>query len=164
MKNFQTIGVTCAAAFIAVTALAQEKRPVTSGEAEAGTFSWGNSLTYVSNHFVKAAEDFPEDKYTYRPTDDVRTFGEIILHVARYNELVAADELGREPEDVSAFAFHSKKEAVAKIKQSFKDLDEVRKKKPASPNVADSLIHTSEHYGNLVVYYRLNGLVPPASR
>ena len=65
---------------------------------------------------MKAAEEFPDDKYSYRPSEDVRTFGEIVLHVARYNHLVAAHAMGRQSEDVSEFAFHSKAQAVAKLK------------------------------------------------
>jgi uncharacterized damage-inducible protein DinB len=117
----------------------------------------------VRDHFVKAAEEFPEDRYGYRPTEEVRTFGEIIMHVARVNHLSAADALGKEPDDVREFAFHSKAEAVAKLKKSFEELAEVVKQKPGKLD-PDVLIHTSEHYGNLAVYYRLNGLVPPASR
>ena len=86
------------------------------------------------------------------------------MHVARYNHLNAADDLGKQPEDVSEFAFHSKAQAVAKLKQSFQELEEALKHKPGSGNVGDSMIHASEHYGNLAIYYRLNGLVPPASR
>lgn len=173
MRFFPAIGLSCTLALMAVPGLAQKDQkdqknqkeaPRTTGEVAAGTFAWGHGLSYVRDHFVKAAEEFPEDKYSYRPTEEVRTFGEIILHVARYNHLNASDDMGRQPEDVSEFAFHSKAEAVAKLKKSFQELDEALKHKPGSANVGDSLIHASEHYGNLVVYYRLNGLVPPASR
>jgi hypothetical protein len=112
---------------------------------------------------VKAAEEFPEDMYGYRPTKDVRTFGEIVMHVARYNHLTASHAMGRQSEDVREFAFHSKAEAVARLKKSFEELAEVVKEKPDKFDL-DALIHTSEHYGNLAVYYRLNGLVSPASR
>jgi DinB superfamily len=142
----------------------QASRPKTAGEAEAGTFAWGHGLAYVRNHFVKAAEEFPEDKFSYRPTEEARSFAEIVMHVARVNHLNAADDLGKQPEDVSEFAFHSKAQALAKLKQSFQELDEALKRKPGSANVPDAMIHASEHYGNLATYYRLNGLVPPASR
>lgn len=170
MRFLLVVGLSCTLALTAVTGFAhkeqnsQKKAPQTEGEAAAGTFAWGHGLSYVRNHFVKAAEEFPEDKYGYRATEETRTFGEIIMHVARYNHLNAADDLGKQPEDVSEFAFHSKAQAVAKLKQSFQELDEALKHKPGSGNVGDSMIHASEHYGNLAIYYRLNGLVPPASR
>jgi hypothetical protein len=150
-------------AFIAVSGLAQE-RSKTAGEVAAGTFSWGHGLSYVRDHFIKAAEEFPEDKYGYRPAEEARSFAEIVMHVARYNHLNAAADLGRPEQDVSAFAFHSKAQALAKLKESFRELEEALKVKPDSGNVGDSMIHASEHYGNLATYYRLNGLVPPASR
>ncbi|SRR5712692_3074309 len=161
-----TVGLGCTLALGASPGLAQsdqKNRPQTAGEVAVGSWAWGSDLSYVRNHFVKAAEEFPEDKYGYRPTEDVRTFGEIIMHVARYNHLTAAHAMGRQPEDVREFAFHSKAEAVAKLKKSFEELAEVAKQKPDKLDL-DVLIHASEHYGNLVVYYRLNGLVPPASR
>ena len=172
MKRFflATIALSCVLALMAVPGFAQKDQKDqknqgarTGGEVAAGTFSWGHDLSYVRDHFVKAAEEFPEDKYGYRPTDDVRTFGEIVLHVARYNHLVAAHAMEMPSEDVREFAFHSKAEAVAKLKKSFEELAEVVKQKPDKFDL-DVLIHASEHYGNLAVYYRLNGLVPPASR
>jgi hypothetical protein len=166
MKNIHLlVALICTFALLAaVPGLAQEKRVRTAGEIAAGTWAWGDGLWYVRDHFVKAAEEFPEDKYNYRPTEDARSFAEIIMHVARSNHLSAASELGKEHEDVSAFAFHSKAQAIAKLKKSFEELDEALKQKPGSRDVASSLIHVSEHYGNLATYYRLNGLVPPASR
>jgi len=170
MRFLPAIGLSCTLALMAVSGFAQKdqkdqknQRARTAGEVAAGTFAWGHDLSYVRDHFVKAAEEFPEDKYGYRPTEDVRTFGEIVLHVARYNHLIAAHAMEMPSEDVREFAFHSKAEAVAKLKKSFEELAEVVKQKPDKFDL-DVLIHASEHYGNLAVYYRLNGLVPPASR
>src|SRR5713226_9278380 len=162
-----TVGLGCTLALGASPGLAQsdqKNRPQTAGEVAAGSWAWGNDLSYVRNHFVKAAEEFPEDKYNYRPNEDTRTFAEIVMHVARTNHLVAAGGLGIEDEDVSAFAFHSKAQAIAKLKKSFDQLEEALQHKPGSGDVAEQMIHVSEHYGNLATYYRLNGLVPPASR
>ena len=138
MKRFlPAIGLSCTLALMAVPGFAQKDQkdqkeaPPTAGEVAAGTWAWGQDLTYVRDHFVKAAEEFPEDKYTsYRPTEEVRTFAEIVLHVARYNHLSAAHAMGRQSEDVCEFAFHSKAEAVAKLKKSFEELAEVIKQKP----------------------------------
>src|SRR6267378_5548088 len=173
VRFFLAVGLSCALALMAVSALPQKNQkdqknqkeaPPTAGQVAAGSWAWGSDLSYVRNHFVRAAEEFPEDQYGYRPNEDVRTFGEIVLHVARVIHLDATDELGRPPDDVSEFAFHSKAQAVATLKKSFQELEEVAKQKPNSATVASSLVHASEHYGNLAVYYRLNGLVPPASR
>src|ERR1700688_238840 len=99
MRNFfRAVGLSCTLSLTALPASAQRAQadqqtrknaPRTAGEAAAGTFAWGNGLSYVRDHFVKAAEEFPEDKYGYRATDETRTLGEIIMHVARYNHLNA---------------------------------------------------------------------------
>ncbi len=162
-RPLQTIILSLALTFMGASARPQE-RAKTAGEAAAGTFAWGHGLAYVRDHFVKAAEEFPEDRYGYRPSEEARSFAEIVMHVARYNHLNAAADLGKPEQDVSEFAFHSKSQALAKLKESFQELEEALKRKAASGNVGDSLIHASEHYGNLATYYRLNGLVPPASR
>src|SRR6266567_9240845 len=105
MRFLLAVGLSCPLALTAVTRFAQKeqnsqkKAPQTEGEAAAGTFAWGHGLSYVRNHFVKAAEEFPEDKYGYRATEETRTFGEIIMHVARTTHLVAAGVLGIEDED-----------------------------------------------------------------
>ena len=163
-KVLQVAVFACALALTCASAFPQENRPKTAGEAAAGSWAWGSSLAYVRNHFVKAAEEFPEDKYNYRPNEDARSFAEIIMHVARSVHRTAASDLGKPEEDVSAFAFHSKDQAIAKLKQSFDELEAALKRKPNSSDAASELIHVSEHYGNLATYYRLNGLVPPASR
>lgn len=165
MNLFMAICLSSAITLLsAVPATAQEKRAKTAGEVTAGTFSWGHDLSYVRDHFIKAADEFPEDKYSYRPSEEARSFAEIVMHVARVNSLIAAEELGRPEEDVSEFAFHSKTQALAALKKSFEELDEALKNKPGSSRVGNALIHASEHYGNLATYYRLNALVPPASR
>ncbi|MGH9714011.1 MAG: DinB family protein [Candidatus Acidiferrales bacterium] len=164
MRFIQTIGMICALALMAsVPGMAQDQKPKTGGEVAAGTWAWGENLTYVRDHFVKAAEEFPEDKYNYRPAEESRTFAEIIMHVARFNHLTASSAMGRQSEDVREFGFHSKAQALAKLKESFQELEDASKQKPERVGLG-ALIHTSEHYGNLAVYYRLNGLVPPASR
>ena len=130
----------------------------------------------VGNKLVTAAEEFPEELYDYRPLDyardkpneDVRTFAEILLHIARSNDLIASSLAQRAPSDLKQFAYTNKAEAVATLKKSFEDVVAAIEQH-GDPNEMQvswiyALNHGSEHYGNLVVYYRLNGLVPPASR
>ncbi len=171
-RIFAAVVFSCILVLAAVPALArqdqkdqknQKEAPPTAGQIAAGTWAWGQDLSYVRDHFVKAAEEFPEDKYDYRPTGEARSFAEIIMHVARYNHLAASHAMERQSEDVREFAFHSKAQAIVKLKKSFEELAEVAKQKPDNFELG-VLIHTSEHYGNLATYYRLNGLVPPASR
>ncbi len=129
----------------------------------------------VGNKLVTAAEGFPEELFDYRPLDyardkpneDVRTFAEILLHIARSNDLIASSLAQRAPSDLKQFAYTNKAAAVATLKQSFATVVEAIEQNPNPKRLQTwiyALNHGSEHYGNLVVYYRLNGLVPPASR
>ena len=129
----------------------------------------------VGNKLGTAAEEFPEELYDYRPLDyardkpneEVRTFGEILLHIARSNDLIASQLAKRAPSDLKQFAYTNKAAAVATLKQSFATVVEAIEQNPdpkGMPAWLYAVNHGSEHYGNLVVYYRLNGLVPPASR
>ncbi len=121
----------------------------------------------VGNKLVTAAEGFPEELYEYKPNEEVRTFGEILLHIARSNDLIVSRIAERSPSDLKQFGYRTKAEAIATLKQSFADLVAVIEQNPdpkRMPAWLYALNHGSEHYGNLVVYYRLNGLVPPASR
>ena len=133
---------------------------------------------------VVMAEDFPEEKYDYRPTPEVRTFAEQLLHVAGSTYFFASLIKGERPgeEDLSREKYKSKADIVAALKKAVADgeafIRETGDAGMARPvklpweeeAVTERALwilvieHAGEHYGNLVVYYRLNGVVPPASR
>jgi len=130
------------------------------------------------------AEDFPENKYDYRPTPEVRTFAEHLLHIAGSNQIMLAAARGEKtPEGhLTREQFKTRAEVAAVVKKSFEDcaafiqqLGDAGLAKPVSHPFArrtmsqqafwvGATVNAAEHYGNLVVYYRLNALVPPASR
>lgn len=128
----------------------------------------------VGEKLVKIAEEFPEDKFEYKPTDGVRTFADVLRHVAFWNQWVAKTARGEKPDgkpnELSKSEFGTKAKIVAALKSSVAEGAAELKKQPASPGPREAglwtsfISHTSEHYGQLVVYYRLNGLIPPASR
>jgi hypothetical protein len=133
---------------------------------------------------VAMAEDFPEAKYDYKPTPEMRSFAEQLLHVAADNVgLVGAVQTGKWVEaDLSRKAFDTKAKVVAQLKKSIADdaalitrIGDAGMMKPFKSPFAPKIVtpmgfwldaagHMSEHYGQLVVYYRLNKLVPPESR
>jgi uncharacterized damage-inducible protein DinB len=128
----------------------------------------------TSEKLVKMAEDFPEDKFDYKPAEGVRTFGDVLRHVAFWNEWVARTARGEKPDgrqnELPRAEFNTKAKVVAALKSSVAEAaSELKKQSPSLEPKHASLwgsfiSHSSEHYGQLVVYYRLNGLVPPASR
>ncbi len=156
--------------FIGATAQEQEQEQEQKQEQEAPPAAKDVILRFiggVGNKLVTAAEEFPGELYEYKPNEEVRTFGEILLHIARSNDLIASRIGERPPSDVKQFGYRTKAEAIATLKQSFATVVEAIEKNPDPKGVPAWLYvvnHGSEHYGNLVVYYRLNGLVPPASR
>jgi len=120
------------------------------------------------------AEEFPENKYDFRPVDAVRTFADVLRHIAFWNDYVAKAARGEKPDgrqnELPKAKFATKAAIVSALKSSLASAADELKKAPASPEPGATALwvsfigHTSEHYGQLVVYYRLNGLVPPASR
>ncbi len=139
---------------------------------------------YVGGKLVTMAEDFPEDKYDYRPTPEVRTFAEMLLHIAGTNYFFIHTAQGKPlgGEDLSRENYPAKAEVVAILKKSVEEgaalilqAGDEGMAQPIKFPFGNQMIsqqgfwmgpveHAGEHYGNLVVYYRLNGIVPPASR
>jgi uncharacterized damage-inducible protein DinB len=138
----------------------------------------------IGRKLIAMAEDFPEDKYGYKPAPESRTFGAMLLHVAGsmyYFTDIAEGKKPRYPDDPKQDNLKTKDQIAAFVKQCVADGAEVIKKEgdkgmekavdDGGPHLdhlydlAYGLIeHSGEHYGALVVYYRANGLVPPESR
>jgi hypothetical protein len=139
----------------------------------------------IGRKLVAMAEDFPEDKYDFKPTPAQRTFAEQMLHVSAsmyYFTDTAQGQKPRYPDDPKRDGLKTKAEIVAFTRKSVDDGAAVIKSKgdkgmaewitePESKqqvqisDLAYSLTeHSGEHYGQLVVYYRVAGLVPPESR
>jgi uncharacterized damage-inducible protein DinB len=153
--------------FAAVSVVAQvRQQPPTPAQTIHGNF------VSINRRVLEMARDFPEDKYNYRPNKDVRSFAEVIVHITSGNvyaskagrgEQVAWDEL--DPKN-----YKTKAEIVAALQKSIEEATSVlnatqeeRFTKTLAPWM-DVIEHAAEHYGQLVVYYRANGLTPPASR
>lgn len=143
--------------------------------------SWND----ISRKLIAMAEDFPESKYEFKPAPQSRTFAAQLLHVAGTNYLyvnaLSGKKMGPEDNDPSRSVYKTKADVVAVLKKSFADGAALIKehanqltriiKDPDSGRPSSELVswlndceHSGEHYGQLVVYYRVNGLVPPESR
>lgn len=142
----------------------------------------------VAHDFVSLADAMPEDKWNYRPTQgnfkDVRSFGEQVKHVACSNEGWAKQILGETPPSRCDLGgpnpAKTKTEIMAYLRQSFALMDRAiagtradnllqpNKGPYWGPNRISALTaatwHVSDHYGQLVEYLRMNGIMPPASR
>ena len=129
----------------------------------------------MQDKIMKAVDEMPESKYSYRPTKDVRSFAEILNHVADISYILCSNAKGEANPDPDA-AKVSKAEIMARLKGGFDYCDGVYSgftdahlNDPADffgakTNKMFILMqvgnHDALHYGNLVTYLRLNGLVP----
>jgi len=149
-------------------------------------------LSGVEKEFVSAAEAMPEDKYDFAPTNGefkgVRNFAQQVKHVAAVNYLVFSDMLGEKPPmDIGGEngpdSIKSKADIMKFLRDSFalghraygditpqNEVAPVKNpfggKNPSTRLGLASLIigHCFDHYGQMVEYLRINGIVPPASR
>ena len=165
----RTAAAALAAAVLSTAAFAQE-RPAPGNIRDVLLAGWND----VGGKFVALAEEFPEDKYDFKPNGDVRTFADVVRHVAFWNGWVARTARGEKadgrPNELPKADYATKEAMVAALKSSLAEASAELKKHTDTPTPRQAglwgsfIAHTSEHYGQLVVYYRLNGLVPPASR
>lgn len=120
------------------------------------------------------AREFPEDQYDAAPAEGVRTFGDVLRHVAFWNQYVAQTARGWKADDTAnelpKAKCATKAQLIAALTESAGDaLAALREQRGVlnaeQMTLAESFIeHTCEHYGQLVVYARRAGVVPPASR
>jgi uncharacterized damage-inducible protein DinB len=150
-------------------------------------------LSGVEHEFVDLADAMPENKYNFAPTNGefkgVRNFGEQVKHVAATNYLIFSAMLGEKPPAGSdgengPAALKTKAEIMKYLRDSFalghRAVQSITEQNAVEPNVPNpfggknpanrlgltTLIvgHTFDHYGQLVEYARMNGIIPPASR
>lgn len=151
-------------------------------------------LSHEEKLVTGAAEAMPAEKYSFEPSSGefkgVRSFGAQLKHIAADNYLLGAGILGEKPPadtgrgEMGSDAIQSKPEIIAYLKQSFEymhraaaSVDEANAPIP-TPKISpwpagtatrlgvamEDCVHTYDHYGQLVEYLRMNGIIPPASR
>lgn len=138
----------------------------------------------IGRKLIAMAEDFPEDKYDFKATPAQRSFAAQLLHAAGANYFFINPVKGLKPpaDDPKRSDYQTKAQVVAFVRKSFEDgaalikskgdaglndlfVDPFANQQARFSDGAWGLIeHSGEHYGQLVVYYRVAGLVPPESR
>lgn len=158
---------------IPIAALAQENANALTG-GEKGFYSM------VSHSVIGAAEEMPDADYSFKPTPDVRSFGQIVGHVADAQYTFCSTALGEpNPKKEIEKSKTSKADLVAALKEAVAycgkayDMTDVQAgamTKFFGHDMAKLTVltintaHTDEHYGNMVTYLRLKGIVPPTSK
>jgi len=186
MKKAACFAGVCLAVFLAaVPTMAQsdaKKEPPKPalGPSAAVLDQWND----IGRKLIAIAEDLPEDKYDYKPNPDSRTFVANLLHASGSMYFFTDPVQGKKArygDDPKRDELKTKAQVVAFVKKCVQDGADVIKSKGDSgmatsvdaggkrlyrvDELAYGLVeHSGEHYGQLVVYYRANGLVPPESR
>lgn len=173
--------VAAAAALLLVGASVAQAQDKASG-ANASVAGITGVYDLGKNFILKAAEQVPEEKFAFQPTKDVRTLGALFAHIADAQTFFCSQfsAAPKEYSDKVEKTAKTKAEIVAALKASFTACDAAYKSvtdaaltKPLTifgmpMNFAGALTlnasHDWEHYGNIVTYMRLIGMVPPSSQ
>jgi len=163
----------CTVALVLPTAATAQDNPVIS--------SLNGLYNITKTNIAKTAEMLDEDLYAYRPTEEVRSVGELLAHIAGAQYLFCASASGQDSPNSENFeeTRSSKAEIVDALTAGFAYCDGVFAHLTdaqasnavsffGNPNTVAGVLafnsaHNYEHYGNLVTYMRINGITPPSS-
>ncbi len=183
MKRLAAIAI-----LMACSACAQDESKQVRSHADE-ILEWWNQ---VGNKLIAMAKDFPEDRYDFKVQKDERTFAENLLHVAavdfdlasRVSGTQLGPDFGKDGHNPQRTAYRTKADVVKLLEQAVAEGARViREQGDAGLEQTQSfgwetgrhvvhrsyiwitgIEHSTEHFGQLVVYYRANNLVPPESR
>jgi uncharacterized damage-inducible protein DinB len=136
--------------------------------------------SFVSHAAIGAAEKMPEENYSFKPSPDVRTFGQLVGHVADANYMFCSQASGEanpskgieKTKTSKADLTAALKDAVAYCDKALEGMTDAKGSEMVqmfSYHLAKLTLfslntaHTDEHYGNMVTYLRIKGIVPPTS-
>jgi hypothetical protein len=164
--------------FVAVAANAQDSAAPVANPVSTTVKS---QLTRFGKNMVAAAEAMPAEKYGFKPTPEMNSFGHVVMHIAQSNNILCAKISGAPAPDAKIADSDGKEKLVAALKASFEfcgtalaNVDDSKLgesmvlfgNRPASR--AAALIGLSDgwndHYGAEAIYLRLNGILPPTAQ
>lgn len=135
----------------------------------------------MTGYITQVARETPEEGYGYRPVESVRSVGELIGHVAGAQNMICAAALGDPPraEDEVERSATTKAALIAALEASTaycataysrsdrqlqEEIDLFGQRQSRFAALVLNATHNGEHYGNLITYLRMQGIVPPSSR
>ena len=167
--------------------LGQEKPPAASAPPAQSTppanpinASEKGFYSFVSSAVIGAAQKMPEENYSFKPTPEVRTFGQLVGHVADASYMFCSQAIGEanpakdieKTKTSKADLVAALKDGVAYCTKAFDSMTDAKGSQMVNLFNFDlarltvfsiNSAHTDEHYGNMVTYLRLKGIVPPTS-
>jgi uncharacterized damage-inducible protein DinB len=134
----------------------------------------------VKNNILRSAEKMPEENYDFRPVARVRTFGQVLGHIAQEQYLYFCAPVKGEQKSVDIERTKTaKSDLIAALKDSFAYCDSVYDKMTDAEAMGEvntggsksmklrllwmNIVHDESHYGNIVTYLRMKGIVPPST-
>lgn len=166
----------------AAVTLAQGNPPTTAASPQNNLLSAHNKSLFggIKGILLRSAEKMPEENYRFKPTDIVRSYGQIVGHVADSQYAFCSVILGeKNPAPKIEQTKTSKADLIAALKDAFAYCDRAYDgmtdvsavqivkfmggDKPKLGVLTINNVHTIEHYGNLVTYMRMKNIVPPTS-
>lgn len=179
MKNYPALLLVLL--FVAVASVpASAQQPAAQAAANANPVSADLRSMYnaVKNNLLNMADKMPEEHYAFKATADVRTFGQLIGHVAD-SQARTCSMLSGEMKNLNASTKTSKADLTAALKESFALCDKAlegmtdastgemitmgQRQMTRLGMLARMISHSNEEYGYMAVYMRLKGVVPPSS-
>ena len=169
------------AGFVAVPIVMLGQQTPQAAPANPITLSEKGVYGFMSNAVVKAAEKMPEENYSFKATPEVRSFGQLVGHVADANFMFCSQATGEanpskgsveKTKTSKADLVAALKDAVAYCNKAFDGLTDAQGSEMVQFHsfhlakltlLSLNTAHTDEHYGNMVTYLRLKGIVPPTS-
>ena len=186
MNKMKMLGFIFVAVLAVPGAVVAQEKPAAPAAAPAGapanpiTMSEKGFYGFVSGAVIAAAQKMPEENYSFKPTPEVRSFGQLVGHVADASYMFCSQAVGEaipakdieKTKTSKADLVAALKDGVAYCNKAFESMTDAKgsqmmklfnfdlaKLTVFSINTA----HTDEHYGNMVTYLRLKGIVPPTS-
>ena len=172
---------------VALALLGQQKPPAASAPpaqatppANPITASEKGFYSFVSGAVIGAAQKMPEENYSFKPTPEVRSFGQLVGHVADASFMFCSQAIGEanpakdieKTKTSKADLVAALKDGVAYCTKAFDSMTDAKGSQMVKLFNFDlarltvfsiNSAHTDEHYGNMVTYLRLKGIVPPTS-
>src|SRR5262245_54747345 len=161
---------------LALNSFAQAPKPAAAKD-------WIDQWKDVTERVIGVAEAMPAEKYSYKPTDEVGTFGDQVKHVCAAMRVLLANAEGKQIplEEASLDKLKTKEEILPELRRIIDEGAAVIRRVSGKTDgdvvesqffgkttrrflIIQAIAHDNNHYGQMVMYLRLNGITPPASR
>ena len=180
MQNRLLVTVALFTLVAPAAALAQDQQAKPAPPPITASTGLKNLYTNVKGWILRAAEAMPEENYSFKPTPEVRSFGELLGHIAntQYNFCAAPRKVDNPNKSNFEKTATTKAALTAALQEAFAFCDPAyemadagitemvksgQRQVAAGYSLTFNVAHNFEHYGNIVTYMRLKGMVPPSS-